>query len=96
MKGIVGACAVRKYSTMGDTTLSERMSRFNVHSIEKKLSRFSQRVAGPQTVDENYNREERNFRGLELALKATRQNISQYMATFYVSCSFSGHIFILI
>ena len=61
---------VYKYKKDTDHSLSDKISKLNIHSIKKKSTRIGQRLSmnlgvAVQTVDENYNLEEIKIKNLE-------------------------------
>ncbi|XP_071100448.1 dynamin-binding protein-like isoform X2 [Haliotis cracherodii] len=75
---------VFKYKKDSDQRFSEKIAKFNFHSIRKKSSRMRGRLStnlglGLQTRDENFEREEVRFRHIEKAVRVFQKNVSMYM-----------------
>ncbi|XP_046555696.1 LOW QUALITY PROTEIN: dynamin-binding protein-like [Haliotis rubra] len=75
---------VFKYKKDSDQRFSEKIAKFNFHSIRKKSSRMRGRLStnlglGLQTRDENFEREEVRFRHIEKAIRVFQKNVSMYM-----------------
>ncbi|XP_067655097.1 dynamin-binding protein-like [Haliotis asinina] len=75
---------VFKYKKDSDQRFSEKIAKFNFHSIRKKSSRMRGRLStnlglGLQTRDENFEREEVRFRHIEKAVRVFQKNVSTYM-----------------
>ncbi|KAH9374618.1 hypothetical protein HPB48_014666 [Haemaphysalis longicornis] len=74
-------CKYRKEP--GDSTLSRRLAKLNLHSVMKKSSRFGVRLSstlGLTSVekDESFERAEREFRVLEKALRLFLKNLAVF------------------
>lgn len=92
---------VLKYRETEDG-LGKRVQKLNWHSVAKKSSRINQKITqftglNTQTVDENFNEEERRFRAIEKLIKTILKNIVQFdeefkeNAVFQRQCAESFH-----
>ncbi|XP_074659754.1 dynamin-binding protein-like isoform X2 [Tubulanus polymorphus] len=76
---------VYKYRKDADSSLSDKISKLNIHSIKKKGVRMGARLStnlglgSSQTVDEEFNQEEEKFKGLDKAIKLFLRGLATYM-----------------
>ncbi|XP_031562660.1 dynamin-binding protein-like [Actinia tenebrosa] len=78
---------VLKYKRVEDSGISNKIQKLNWHSVLKKSSRFNQRITQftglvSQTVDKQFNEEEKRFTALEKAVKNLIKNVTAYMEQF--------------
>ncbi|XP_064477545.1 dynamin-binding protein-like [Ornithodoros turicata] len=74
---------VFKYRKNADVSLSRRLAKLNLHSVLKKSSRLGMRLSstfgfGPLVKDEEFEREERDFRVLEKAIKMFLKDLGMF------------------
>ncbi len=73
-----------KYKKDTDRRISEKIAKLSVHSTKKKFMRISQMMIGVQTIDDNFNREERKFTNLDKGVRTLVRDISSYLEQLQV------------